>query len=397
MPSYRELLQQVKDSIEEVDATGRATCSTRPSRRSSSTSASATSGPRGTSPAPSTCRAASSSRGSSRSRPTAPAPLVLYCAGGVRSAFAAKTLAELGYESVISLAGGFTDWKRNGLPCSCPGRSTPRSGSATAATCLIPEVGEEGQLKLLDSRVLLIGAGGLGSPAALYLAAAGIGKIGIVDDDRVDESNLQRQIAHSTADARRVEGRVGEAHDRGAQPRRRGDPVPRAPHLRERRPDPRRRLGRDRRRRRQLPDPLPRQRRRGLARHPARPRLDLPLRGPGHRLQAPRGPVLPLPLPAAAAAGAGAELRRGRRARRPAGHRRLAPGGRGAEARARDRRHARRPAAALRRALDRVQRGGAPPRPGLPGLRRAPDDHRVHRLRRVLLRANSATGRPAHA
>jgi molybdopterin/thiamine biosynthesis adenylyltransferase/rhodanese-related sulfurtransferase len=125
-------------------------------------------------------------------------PLVLYCAGGARSAFAAKTLEELGYESVASLAGGFTDWKRNGFPVQLPQSLDAAKRQRYSRHLLIPEVGEEGQLKLLDSRVLLIGAGGLGSPAALYLAAAGIGKIGIVDDDRVDESNLQRQIAHST-------------------------------------------------------------------------------------------------------------------------------------------------------------------------------------------------------
>ena len=125
-------------------------------------------------------------------------PLVLYCAGGARSAFAAKTLTELGYEHVSSLAGGFTDWKRNGGAVQYPQSLDAAKRQRYSRHLLIPEVGEEGQLKLLDSRVLLIGAGGLGSPAALYLAAAGVGRIGIVDDDRVDETNLQRQIAHST-------------------------------------------------------------------------------------------------------------------------------------------------------------------------------------------------------
>jgi molybdopterin/thiamine biosynthesis adenylyltransferase/rhodanese-related sulfurtransferase len=124
--------------------------------------------------------------------------IVLYCAAGNRSAFAAKTLLDLGYENVASLAGGYTDWKRSGLPTELPRSLDGAKRQRYSRHLLIPEVGEEGQLKLLDSRVLLIGAGGLGSPASLYLAAAGVGRLGIVDDDRVDASNLQRQIAHST-------------------------------------------------------------------------------------------------------------------------------------------------------------------------------------------------------
>src|SRR5204862_94886 len=125
-------------------------------------------------------------------------PVVLYCAAGNRSAFAAKTLAELGYHRPVSLAGGYTDWQRNGLPTDLPRTLSPARQTRYSRHLLIPEVGEEGQLRLLDSRILLIGAGGLGSPAALYLAAAGIGTIGIVDDDTVDATNLQRQIVHST-------------------------------------------------------------------------------------------------------------------------------------------------------------------------------------------------------
>jgi len=126
------------------------------------------------------------------------APIVLYCAGGHRSAFAAKTLQELGYENVVSLAGGYTDWKRSGFPTELPRTLDSAKRKRYSRHLLIPEVGEAGQLKLLESRILLIGAGGLGSPNSLYLAAAGVGRLGIVDDDRVDESNLQRQIAHST-------------------------------------------------------------------------------------------------------------------------------------------------------------------------------------------------------
>jgi sulfur-carrier protein adenylyltransferase/sulfurtransferase len=125
-------------------------------------------------------------------------PIVVYCASGSRSAFAAKTLEELGYENVLNLAGGFTDWKRNGFPTELPRGLDETQRQRYSRHLLIPEVGEEGQLRLLDSRILLIGAGGLGSPAALYLAAAGVGTLGIVDDDAVDATNLQRQIVHST-------------------------------------------------------------------------------------------------------------------------------------------------------------------------------------------------------
>jgi len=124
-------------------------------------------------------------------------PLVVYCASGGRSAFATDTLVALGYEQPASLAGGFTEWKRNGFPTELTRRLSPERRARYSRHLLIPEIGEAGQLRLLDSRILLIGAGGLGSPAALYLAAAGVGHIGIVDADIVDESNLQRQIAHS--------------------------------------------------------------------------------------------------------------------------------------------------------------------------------------------------------
>jgi sulfur-carrier protein adenylyltransferase/sulfurtransferase len=124
-------------------------------------------------------------------------PVVIYCASGARSAFAAQTLKELGYERPMSLVGGFTDWKRNGYEIALPKTLSPEKRARYSRHLVIPEIGEEGQLKLLESRILLIGAGGLGSPASLYLAAAGVGHIGIIDADIVDESNLQRQIAHS--------------------------------------------------------------------------------------------------------------------------------------------------------------------------------------------------------
>jgi molybdopterin/thiamine biosynthesis adenylyltransferase/rhodanese-related sulfurtransferase len=124
-------------------------------------------------------------------------PIVIYCASGARSAFAAKSLGELGYENVASLTGGIVDWKRNGYEIELPRMLSPEKRARYSRHLLIPEIGEEGQLKLLDSRILLIGAGGLGSPASLYLAAAGVGHIGLIDADIVDESNLQRQIVHS--------------------------------------------------------------------------------------------------------------------------------------------------------------------------------------------------------
>jgi len=124
--------------------------------------------------------------------------VVLYCASGNRSALAAKTLQdELGYSNVESMTGGITLWKDRGYHVEVPRRLTAEQRERYSRHILIPEIGLEGQLKLLDAKVLLLGAGGLGSPTALYLAAAGVGTLGIVDDDVVDLSNLQRQIAHS--------------------------------------------------------------------------------------------------------------------------------------------------------------------------------------------------------
>jgi molybdopterin/thiamine biosynthesis adenylyltransferase/rhodanese-related sulfurtransferase len=124
-------------------------------------------------------------------------PLVVICAGGVRSAFAAKTLADLGYTDVVSVQGGFNRWKDEDREWRAPRTLEPAQRNRYQRHLLLPEVGEEGQLKLLDAKVLLLGAGGLGSPAALYLAAAGVGTIGIIDMDVVDASNLQRQILHN--------------------------------------------------------------------------------------------------------------------------------------------------------------------------------------------------------
>jgi adenylyltransferase/sulfurtransferase len=197
MTSYRDLLQRTKSEIAEIDAAGASALLDN-----------------GAGPVVVDVRerdewveghipgAVHIPRGHLESRIEAAAPdrsrpVVVYCAGGSRSAFAAKTLEELGYEDVTSLAGGFTDWKRNGHPFVVPRALDDAQRKRYSRHLLIPEVGEEGQLKLLDSKMLLIGAGGLGSPASLYLAAAGVGTLGIVDDDAVDETNLQRQIVHS--------------------------------------------------------------------------------------------------------------------------------------------------------------------------------------------------------
>jgi molybdopterin/thiamine biosynthesis adenylyltransferase/rhodanese-related sulfurtransferase len=193
MATYRELLQQTKAEIEEVDA-----------REAQELEGAAWIDVRrhdewdeGYIPG-----AIHIPRGSLESRiesrvPDHSQPVVIYCASGERSAFAAKTLTELGYERPVSLVGGFTDWKRNGYEIALPRTLSPERRARYSRHTLIPEIGEEGQLRLLDSKILLLGAGGLGSPAALYLAAAGVGHIGIVDADIVDESNLQRQIVHS--------------------------------------------------------------------------------------------------------------------------------------------------------------------------------------------------------
>ena len=125
--------------------------------------------------------------------------IIVYCAGGTRSAFAAATLAGLGYTNVISANPGFGRWKDVGYPWEAPVALTEAQRDRYSRHLLLPEVGEKGQVKLLESKVLLLGAGGLGSPAALYLAAAGVGTIGLVDADTVDTSNLQRQIIHASS------------------------------------------------------------------------------------------------------------------------------------------------------------------------------------------------------
>jgi molybdopterin/thiamine biosynthesis adenylyltransferase/rhodanese-related sulfurtransferase len=198
MPSYRELLAQARSEIDEVDAVRARELLDGPDAPLLVDVREPDEWDEGHLPG-----AIHVARGHLESRieraaPDRAQPIIVYCQSGNRSVFSTKTLEELGYENVVSLAGGYTDWKRNGFPTQLPRTLDAEKRSRYSRHILIPEVGVEGQLKLLESRILLIGAGGLGSPAALYLAAAGVGTLGIVDDDRVDASNLQRQIAHST-------------------------------------------------------------------------------------------------------------------------------------------------------------------------------------------------------
>ncbi len=195
MPSYRDLLQQVKSEVSEIDASAASALVENGTlfldvRERDEWEEGHIPGavfvPRGN------LESRIESVETDRDR-----PIVVYCAVGSRSAFATKSLQELGYTSVVNLTGGYTDWKRNGFDTVLPRSLTPAQRTRYSRHVLIPELGEAGQLKLLDARVLLIGAGGLGSPASLYLAAAGVGTIGIVDADIVDETNLQRQIVHS--------------------------------------------------------------------------------------------------------------------------------------------------------------------------------------------------------
>ena len=145
-------------------------------------------------------------------------PLVLYCQTGLRSMLAARQLKELGYENVINLQGGFQKWAQSGLPVAKDKPLTTEQIQRYSRHFLLPQVGEKGQRKLLRSKVLLIGAGGLGSPTALYLAAAGVGTLGLMDGDVVDVSNLQRQILHTTASVGRPKVESGMEAIRALNP-----------------------------------------------------------------------------------------------------------------------------------------------------------------------------------
>jgi len=144
--------------------------------------------------------------------------LLLLCASGSRSMSTARRLAELGYQSVGSVAGGLDHWRRQGLPTTPPRSGGDLDWARYARQLALPEIGEDGQRKLRDGRVLLVGAGGLGSPAALYLAAAGVGHLALVDDDRVERSNLQRQVLHGDADEGRLKIDSGAAALRELNP-----------------------------------------------------------------------------------------------------------------------------------------------------------------------------------
>lgn len=195
MASFRELLRQAKDQIREVDTAGGEALLAEgwtlldvrePDEYEQGAIAGSVHIPRG--------QLESSIENRVADRST---PLVAMCAGGVRSAFAAVTLEQMGYTDVVSMDGGFNKWKDEGRAWQRPRTLTPEQRNRYQRHLLVPEVGEDGQLKLLDAKVLLLGAGGLGSPAAMYLAAAGVGTLGIIDMDVVDESNLQRQILHN--------------------------------------------------------------------------------------------------------------------------------------------------------------------------------------------------------
>ena len=196
MASFRELLAATKEQIREVDTAeaaqlvqnGSVTLDVRePEEFEQGALAGATHIPRGQLESHIENRI-----------PNRDAPIVAYCAAGTRSAFVAKTLNDLGYTDVVSMDGGFTKWKSEGRPWETPRALDAQQRNRYQRHLLLPEVGEKGQQKLLEAKVLLLGAGGLGSPAAMYLAAAGVGTIGIIDMDVVDESNLQRQVIHNT-------------------------------------------------------------------------------------------------------------------------------------------------------------------------------------------------------
>jgi sulfur-carrier protein adenylyltransferase/sulfurtransferase len=145
-------------------------------------------------------------------------PIVLYCQSGLRSMLAAKALHDLGYENVTNLQGGYQKWAQSGLPIMKDKPLTTDQIQRYSRHFLLPQVGEKGQRKLLRSKVLLIGAGGLGSPTAVYLAAAGVGTMGLMDGDTVDVSNLQRQILHTTANVGRPKVESGTEMLRALNP-----------------------------------------------------------------------------------------------------------------------------------------------------------------------------------
>ena len=224
--------------------------------------------------------------------------VIVYCAGGTRSALGARSLQDLGYTNVRSMTGGFGRWKESGLGVRVPKVLTAEQKERYSRHIKVPEVGEAGQTRLLESKVLLVGAGGLGCPAGLYLAAAGVGTLGIADFDVVDLSNLQRQVLH-TNDS------VGTPKTESAEKRIRAL----NPDVKVVRHDERLESSNvmdilapydvDHRRLRQLLDQIPDQRRGGARGQDQRLRQHLPLRGAGLGLRPAPGAVLPVPVPRA--------------------------------------------------------------------------------------------------
>ena len=318
------------------------------------------------------------------------APVVIYCASGQRSALAAHTLKQLlGYTDVRSMTGGITLWKDRGYKVEVPKVLTPEQKERYGRHILLPEVGLEGQTKLLDAKVLLLGAGGLGAPTALYLAAAGVGTLGIVDDDEVDLSNLQRQVIHSTKTIGTPKVDSAEQTITALNP---DVEVVKYPVRLDASNIMEIIEGYD-----VIVDGVDNFPTRYLL-NDATVRLDIPvvlgvdprLRRPAVGVQAARRALLPLPLPGAAPGRARALLRRQRCPRRAPGHDGAAAGDRGRQARHRHRRAAGRPAAALRGARRVVHRAEGAARPRVPDLLARPGgdhgrgDGRVPRLRGVL-------------
>ena len=384
MPGYRDLLQQVKSEIDEVDAPAAAGLLEGDDAPILLDVRELHEWQEGHIPGAVHIPRGFLESQAEQALPDHDRPVVVYCAGGSRSAFAAKTLGEMGYETVYSLAGGYTDWKRNGFPTVLPRTLDTDKRQRYSRHLLIPEVGEEGQIKLLDSRMLLIGAGGLGSPASLYLAAAGVGTLGIVDDDVVDATNLQRQIVHSTE-------RLGESKAESAKQT-----------IEALNPDVQVRLFKERLTSENVDrilgegwdvivdgaDNFPTRYllndasvwhripivHGSIFRFEGQVTVFKPYEGPCYRCLFPQPP--PPELAPSCAEGGVLGVLPGIVGSLQANEAIKLALGIGDSAR--------RPAAPLRRARALVHRGQAAARPGLPRLRRVADDHRVHRLRRVL-------------